>query len=431
MFIFGVLASFLIPFGYLIDRAAIPDMPYDTLIVRCVGAVVAVPALFYSRTPTSWRSGWELYLYWLFIPMLAFVWGVMMVGNAAAADPANGSADLLFWVLQYVVALFMATQLSSSPYVATGTYLIGTLASFVWVYLTVDTINWDEIYRIHGWPTGAYLTAVWVASYTNRNTSIVRSESLAAARSVGTNVAHEMRTPLAGISSRARAAKRLLPDLVDAYHRAQAADLTVKPITSRQLELLSTTLEDIEKEAQHSNLMIDILLANTSENPVFGQSLATQPASVMVDNALGRYPFANDHERNLVHQDTHEDFDATVPAILLDHVVFNLIKNALYHVQNHGSGSITVSIQRSSLFDSAGTISVYDDGPGIPASSLERIFDRFYTTTRAGTGSGVGLNFCKMVMEGIGGSIAVKSVEGKYTEFTLVFPRKVSNTALT
>jgi len=417
----SILGAVAIPTLVIIDIAASPYWYYDTLVVRIIGGAVCLPLFFYPQTPPSWKPYWEQYAFWVYVPMFAFVWGVMLLGNAAANDP-SAPADMLYWVLQYVVALFVLTQLAYSAYLATTTYLVGTAAAIVWVYLTVDTINWPEVKRVFGWPLGAYLTAIIVASLTNRNPEIVRSESLAAARAIGSNIAHEMRTPLSGIASRAKAAGRHLPSLVESYHAAREAGLPVEPLTERQLELLATSFEDIEKEAQYSNVIIDMLLVNTSENPVFGQSLVTLPASTLVDNALQRYPFANDRERNLAHQDTLNDFEATVPRILLDHVLFNLIKNALYYVQKHGSGSVTISIDQHPSPKFAGTITVYDDGPGIPAAYIDRVFDRFFTTTTAGRGSGIGLNFCKMVMEGIGGSIQAESVEGAYTRIILSFP---------
>jgi len=419
--VLGALGGILIPLMVVVDRMAVPGASYDTLLVRLIGGAMAFPMVFYPQSPPSWQRNWERYAFWILVPAIAFVWGVMLLGNAASSDPSV-PADMLFWVLQYVIALFFVTQLASSPYIATACYLIGTTAAIIWVYFTVDIINWVEVKRVFGWPFGAYLTAIVVASFTNRNTAIVLTESIAAARSVGSNVAHEMRTPISGIAARARASKRVLPAFTDAYRQALEAGLPVEPLTTRQIELFTLSLEDIEQEAQYANTMIDMLLVNTSENPVFGQSLTTHSAAAFVDEVLERYPFANKHEKNLAHQETLSDFQATIPRLLIDHVLFNLLKNALYYVQKHGKGSITVSVKKSDNPKYAGTIEVHDDGPGIPAGNLERIFERFFTTTEIGRGSGIGLNFCKMVMEGIGGYIRVESVEGEYSRFILSFP---------
>lgn len=420
--VLAILGCTLIPVMYFVDQVAVSDSNYDTLLVRLIGGIVCLPFFFEKQDTTTSIKHWENYCFWVLIPMFPFVWGVMLLGNAASSDP-GAPADMLYWGLQYLVALFMFTQLANSPYVATTQYLFATACAAVFVYFTVDSINWHELIRVFGWPFGIYLTAVVLGSITNRNPAMVRHESLSAARAVGSNIAHEMRTPLTGIASRAKASTRHLPILVEAYRTAKDAGLPVEPLTERQLELLGSSFEDIEKEARYSNLMINMLLVNTSENPVFGQSIETVSASELVDEALQRYPFANDRERNLVHQDTKTDFEASVPKLLIDHVIFNLVKNALYYVQHHGSGSITVTIDLDPSGKSAGIISVYDDGPGIPASDIERIFDRFFTTTAAGRGSGIGLNFCKMVMEGLGGSIRCDSVYGEYSMFSLHVPK--------
>ncbi|WP_019218077.1 sensor histidine kinase [Legionella tunisiensis] len=51
---------------------------------------------------------------------------------------------------------------------------------------------------------------------------------------------------------------------------------------------------------------------------------------------------------------------------------------------------------------------------------LTRLFNHFYTTTFMGTG--IGLSFCKLVMNRFGGDIRCEAQEGKYTQFALTFP---------
>lgn len=62
-----------------------------------------------------------------------------------------------------------------------------------------------------------------------------------------------------------------------------------------------------------------------------------------------------------------------------------------------------------------------DTGKGISKENISHIFRKFYSRTKYGTG--IGLSFCKMVMESLGGEIKCKSQEGKFTEFRLCFPK--------
>ena len=67
-------------------------------------------------------------------------------------------------------------------------------------------------------------------------------------------------------------------------------------------------------------------------------------------------------------------------------------------------------------------VEVEDDGPGIPAENLGRVFDLFFTTKRSGKGSGIGLAVCRKIVEAHGGSIAAASGPGKGAVFTIILP---------
>jgi two-component system CAI-1 autoinducer sensor kinase/phosphatase CqsS len=66
-------------------------------------------------------------------------------------------------------------------------------------------------------------------------------------------------------------------------------------------------------------------------------------------------------------------------------------------------------------------LSFKDTGPGIPEDKLELLFQDFMTSDKK-EGTGLGLSFCRKVMESFGVSIKFSSVLKEYTEFTLNFP---------
>jgi signal transduction histidine kinase len=87
-------------------------------------------------------------------------------------------------------------------------------------------------------------------------------------------------------------------------------------------------------------------------------------------------------------------------ARLVGRVLHNLIGNAYKHA---GSGATVVLVAETG--DGVVRFAVDDDGPGIPPAERERIFERFMQGVGAAHGSGLGLAFCRLVMQQLGGRI--------------------------
>ena len=116
----------------------------------------------------------------------------------------------------------------------------------------------------------------------------------------------------------------------------------------------------------------------------------------------------------------HGDFSFRGSELLMVHVMFNLIKNALRHIAKTGHGGLVIRIDGASR-----RLVVRDAGGGIAPEVLPHIFQRFYTATGGSDGvlgSGIGLAFCRDVMTALGGSIDCRSVQGEFSEFELRFP---------
>lgn len=235
-------------------------------------------------------------------------------------------------------------------------------------------------------------------------------------RMLAATIAHELRTPLAAINLAADTTKDYLPELIQGYETAKKQKLLTSEISDEQLQTIASSMDDIEAEANYSNTIINMLLTNLDRQSIKSGEL--QPCSIAhcVDEALHRYPFQSD-ERALVHWDNDQDFAFNGKEILTIHVLFNLIKNSLYYIRDAGKGEIKIWIEQGKA-----TNKLYfkDTGKGISADILPSIFNLFFSNTYHGTG--IGLAYCKMVMESYKGSIECKSVEGEFTEFVLTFP---------
>lgn len=118
-----------------------------------------------------------------------------------------------------------------------------------------------------------------------------------------------------------------------------------------------------------------------------------------------------------------EPVSATCDPELLDRVLANLISNAIYHTPDRSR--IEVRVQPGDTFV---RIEVADDGPGIPAEFRSRLFKKFASLRRSATNThwstGLGLTFCKLVIEAHGGRIDVTSEPGHGSVFWFELPRQ-------
>ena len=108
----------------------------------------------------------------------------------------------------------------------------------------------------------------------------------------------------------------------------------------------------------------------------------------------------------------------------IQQVLMNLLVNARQAMP--GGGRILIRLSHDAAHNTV-DLMVRDSGGGIPADKLPRIFDRFFTTKSGPDasgkgGTGLGLSFCRDVIEAHQGRIRVESTVGKGTAFTLKLP---------
>jgi signal transduction histidine kinase len=105
----------------------------------------------------------------------------------------------------------------------------------------------------------------------------------------------------------------------------------------------------------------------------------------------------------------------------VNQVLLNLLTNAAQAIDG-SRGLITVSTRREGADFVA--IAVADNGRGIPAGDLSRIYDPFFTTKEVGKGTGLGLTIAYKIVAAHGGRIDVRSEVGAGSTFTVVLPIK-------
>jgi PAS domain S-box-containing protein len=103
----------------------------------------------------------------------------------------------------------------------------------------------------------------------------------------------------------------------------------------------------------------------------------------------------------------------------LQQVFINLMANACDAVADAGGGRIEVW---SEPVDEMVTVSIRDDGPGIPEGDLSHIFEPFFTSKPPGKGTGLGLSIVKEILDSHGGRVVVESTSGRGSLFRVEVP---------
>ncbi|MDQ2694841.1 MAG: CHASE domain-containing protein, partial [Pseudomonadota bacterium] len=287
-------------------------------------------------------------------------------------------------------------------------YLISTLSRAATVRRLVDEQTRDLT-------AGNRELAQALAQLREAQDQLVQTEKLASLGGLVAGVAHEINTPV-GVS--VTAASTL---------RARAQELKAA-IDQGQLKrsTLSAFIDTLDNASR-------IILANLERAAELIQSFK----EVAVDqSSSARRRFALRHYIDEVLLSLRPQLKKTAhrvevncdPELTIDsypgafsQILTNLVQNSLVHAYAEGdAGVITIDAQ---VRDGRLHLRYADDGRGIAAEHLGRIFEPFYTTRRGSGGSGLGLHIVyNLVTSTLGGRIRAASEPGKGTEFVLILP---------
>jgi signal transduction histidine kinase len=209
------------------------------------------------------------------------------------------------------------------------------------------------------------------------------------------NVSHDLRTPLTSIRGFAGA-------LVDGTARSDAqrqhAAQAIDEAAARMTTLVNTLLDLARLEGHHAGLE----LAPTRLDDVLQAVLAaSRPAAT-----LRQVRFEADGAAGL---------NVAADATWLVRALGNVVENAVHYSPVGGAVRLTAREAGDWVI-----IAVSDDGPGIPAEDLPRVFERFYRGDKArpAGGSGLGLAIAREIVEAHGGDITIASPPGAGTTVT-------------
>ncbi len=217
-----------------------------------------------------------------------------------------------------------------------------------------------------------------------------------------TSISHDLKTPLAAILG----AAGTLRDYLDSMSAEDRADL------------LSTIVDESER--------LNRFIANLLDMTRIGSG-AMEPNSLpnfiedIAGSALRRSAKILAHHRTRL-QIADDLPMVRVDPVLLEQVLFNLLDNAAKYAPEGSTIGIRSWANAYNVF-----VEISDEGPGIPAEDLERVFDTFYRVRKGDqvrAGTGLGLSICRGFVEAMGGTItAANRTDREGAAFTIRLPR--------
>jgi NtrC-family two-component system sensor histidine kinase KinB len=214
-------------------------------------------------------------------------------------------------------------------------------------------------------------------------------------------VYHDLRSPLGNIVSSLDLITALLPE---------ETDPTVQ-------SLFQIAMRSTERIQRLTNSMLDI--KRLESNQPVGNLSSTSLYQLGKDTVEAVQPMADGKEQTLFMNVPVDLPQILIEADMIRRVLINLAENAVKYSPPGGHINLGARQEENWI-----TVWVQDSGPGIPQDEKDRIFEKYTRlNTKDGTkGIGLGLNYCRLAVEGHGGRIWVESRAGEGSRFCFTLP---------
>jgi len=400
--LFGFLGY---PVYYLIWAYIFPQ-PYENLPLRIFCAFISIPWVLYRFIPKKLKEIFPVYFFISLFIVIPFFFSFMMLKNEFS----------VVWAMSTMAGLFLLTLLISDRVLVS----IMTGAGFMVAYVTVLTID-GRVGFTYFIPEyiPIFIFSIAGSIIASHKQQQAYKSKIALMKSLSGSIAHEMRNPLNAITTAIASVQNTLP----VKPGSDAAAKSYYRLSHSGLIDIHNIIEDSSHTLSSANKIIDSILTILQGGEVIVDEFIRIRSENAIETALSRFPYNDVKEKKVISFEKCMNFDFLGDRDLFFFVIFNLLKNALYY-KDRNNFHIAITTDVTAL---SNIIRVKDNGPGIKAKNIEQIFESFYTSNKKG-GNGLGLSFCRRVIESFGGTIVCNSKEGEWTEFTITLPKYYSKT---
>jgi two-component system, NtrC family, sensor kinase len=261
-----------------------------------------------------------------------------------------------------------------------------------------------------------------LAELKSTQAQLVQREKMASLGELTAGIAHEIQNPLNFINNFSELNKELLDELAGAKNSGQDTEVN---------ELLVTLKENQEKIFHHGK-RADAIVKGMLEHSRSSKGV-TEPTEInMLADEYLRLAYRGFRIKpDSIDISIKTDYDNSIGRINIipgdiGRVLLNIYHNAFYamaekkkHSQPGFEPELFVVTKRT---NSDIEIKVRDNGTGVSSTSMDKIFQPFYTTKPTGEGTGLGLSISYDIVKAHEGLIKVNSREGEFTEFIILIP---------
>jgi signal transduction histidine kinase len=254
---------------------------------------------------------------------------------------------------------------------------------------------------------------------------LIHSEKMASLGELTAGIAHEIKNPLNFVNNFSEVSRELL-DEIKTELKNKNDDAAIQLI-----EDLKQNLDKINQHGKRADSIVKGMLLHSRGTS--GEKTLTD-----INDLLDQYVNLAYHGMRATNKDFNitieKDYDNSIEKINvvpqdLSRVFLNIINNACYAAYDRKRKSVdnnfspTLKVSTENLKDKV-EIRIGDNGNGIPADILDKIFQPFFTTKPTGEGTGLGLSLSYDIVTKIhNGDLRVESEEGKFTEFIITIPK--------
>jgi len=376
-------------------RASSAPPAYDDLALRVVASVLCLLLAVRSYWPPRLQRYYIGYSYPVVFYCLSFMLSFTMLKNQ------GGTPSVVNMVIGAVLIILLADWRNTLCMLIAG---YATSLGVYWLTDATPVVPQEFIFAA----AGSLLIVVGgaLSHQGQKRAEIDRMRLLYSG--LAASIAHEMRNPLAQV-------RHALDSIATSLEPASSP--VSMPLAPEQVGAALATVQQGRQAVARGLQAIQLTLQQLHPSALDSSRFVSLSAHRCVQGAIDEFAYDDAGQRDKVHIVCESDFIFRGDQMAVALVLFNLLKNALYYAPLHPRLNVTLTISRTP----EPCIMVRDTGPGILPELKPRLFQEFQTAGKS-EGTGLGLAFCRRVMQAFGGDIRCRSELGAFTEFTLTFP---------